>query len=150
ADVSTTRKYGGTGLGLAITRKFCQMMGGDVSVESTSGVGTTFTIRLPADVGQVERVTAPVPATPLVPLDDGADGALVVEDDPAARELLENFFKKEGFRVVTAQSGPDAVRLARQLKPAIATLDVMMPGMDGWAVLNQFKADPELVDVPVI
>src|SRR5262249_22129616 len=78
------------------------------------------------------------------------DVALVVDDDPAARELLENFFKKEGFRVVTAQSGPDAVRLARQLKPAIATLDVMMPVMDRWAVLNQFKADPKLGDVLVI
>src|SRR5262249_56392826 len=84
------------------------------------------------------------------PLNDGADVGLVVDDDPAARELLENFFRKEGFRVATAQSGPDAIRLARELKPAIATLDVMMPGMDGWAVLNQFKADPVLADVPVI
>ncbi len=73
-----------------------------------------------------------------------------MDDDLAARELLENFFTKEGFRVVTAQSGPDAIRLAREMKPAIVTLDVMMPGMDGWAVLNQFKADPELADVPVI
>src|SRR5262245_44414243 len=149
ADASTTRKYGGTGLGLAITQKFCQMMGGDVSVESTLDVGTTFTIRLPADVGQPQRITAPAPA-PAGALNDGADVALVVDDDQAARELLENFFRKEGFRVVTAQSGPDAIRLARELKPAIATLDVMMPGMDGWAVLNQFKADPVLADVPVI
>ena len=150
ADVSTTRKYGGTGLGLAITQKFCQMMGGDVSVESTRGVGTTFTIRLPADVARAERITAPAPAAPPVSIDVGADVALVVDDDLAARELLENFFTKEGFHVVTAQSGPDAIRLARELKPAIVTLDVMMPGMDGWAVLNQFKADPELADVPVI
>jgi PAS domain S-box-containing protein len=150
ADASTTRKYGGTGLGLAITRNFCQMMGGDVSVASTQGVGTTFTIRLPADVPRaLGQVAAPAaaPAT-FAPAD--ADVALVVDDDPAARELLENFFRKEGFRVVAADSGAEAIRLARELKPAIVTLDVMMPGMDGWAVLSQFKADPELAEVPVI
>ncbi|PYN95614.1 MAG: hypothetical protein DMD91_24240 [Candidatus Rokuibacteriota bacterium] len=150
ADVSTTRKYGGTGLGLAITQKFCQMMGGDISVESAPGVGTTFTIRLPADVARAERLAPPAQAVPAIPVDTSRDVALVVDDDLAARELLENFFIKEGFRVVTAQSGPDAIRLARDLKPAIVTLDVMMPGMDGWAVLNHFKADPELADVPVI
>ena len=152
ADASTTRKYGGTGLGLAITRNFCQMMGGEVSVASTEGVGTTFTIRLPADVPRAlghaavqEAATAPAALGAA-----DADVALVVDDDPAARELLESFFRKEGFRVVVASTGADALRLARELKPAIVTLDVMMPGMDGWAVLSQFKADPELADVPVI
>jgi hypothetical protein len=127
------------------------MMGGEVSVASTEGVGTTFTIRLPADV--TRAVGAPAAAAPAaLPAAIGADAdvALVVDDDPAARDLLENFFRKEGFRVVSASSGADALRLARELKPAIVTLDVMMPGMDGWAVLNQFKADPELADVPVI
>jgi PAS domain S-box-containing protein len=151
ADASTTRKYGGTGLGLAITRNFCQMMGGEVNVASTQGVGTTFTIRLPADVPRaLGHVAAPAPTTGPLTFGADADVALVVDDDPAARELLESFFRKEGFRVVTASSGPDALRLARELKPAIVTLDVMMPGMDGWAVLSQFKADPALADVPVI
>ncbi len=152
ADVSTTRKYGGTGLGLVITRRFCQMMGGDVTVESAVGQGTTFTIRLPATVG--DRLAPPVATTPAeeAPVAVASNGGtvLIVDDDAAARELLESFFRKEGFAVVSASSGPDGLRLARELRPAVITLDVMMPGMDGWAVLTQLKADPALADTPVI
>jgi PAS domain S-box-containing protein len=150
ADASTTRKYGGTGLGLVITRRFCQMMGGDVTVESAVGQGTAFTIRLPATVGGApagEALPAPAPAergeTP-------ESTVLVVDDDAASRELLESFFRKEGFAVVSAASGPEGIRLARERRPAVITLDVMMPGMDGWAVLTQLKADPVLADTPVI
>jgi PAS domain S-box-containing protein len=151
ADVSTTRKYGGTGLGLVITRRFCQMMGGDIAVESTEGEGTTFTMRLPAVVGEPHRPPAAEPSgiTLSVPAGNGQT-ALVIDDDPAARELLEAFFRKEGFAVAVATTGPDGVRLAREVRPAIITLDVMMPGMDGWAVLTQLKAEPELAEIPVI
>ena len=152
ADVSTTRKYGGTGLGLVITRRFCQMMGGDITVDSTEGVGTTFTMKLPARVAEL-RPTAVAPETEAVatPVTVGTGGtALVVDDDPAARELLESFFRKEGFAVAVATTGPEGLRMARELHPAIITLDVMMPGMDGWAVLTQLKAERELADIPVI
>jgi len=152
ADVTTTRKYGGTGLGLVITRRFCQMMGGDIAVDSTEGVGTTFTMRLPAHVGEQRPAAAAATAEPTAPL--AADGivgmALIIDDDPAARELLEAFFRKEGFAVAVATTGPDGLRMARELRPAIITLDVMMPGMDGWAVLTQLKAEPDLADIPVI
>jgi PAS domain S-box-containing protein len=150
ADVSTTRKYGGTGLGLVITRRFCQMMGGDITVDSTENVGTTFTMRLPAQVGE-QRPAALEPEAIVAPGSVGPAGtALVVDDDPAARELLEAFFRKEGFAVAVATTGPEGVRMARELRPAIITLDVMMPGMDGWAVLSQLKAEPELAEIPVI
>jgi PAS domain S-box-containing protein len=151
ADVSTTRKYGGTGLGLVITRRFCQMMGGDITVESTENVGTTFIMRLPARVAEPVAAPGPGQAVAAAPAAGGTSGtALVVDDDPAARELLEAFFRKEGFAVAIATSGPDALRMARELRPAIITLDVMMPGMDGWAVLTQLKAEPELAEIPVI
>ena len=152
ADVTTTRKYGGTGLGLVITRRFCQMMGGDISVDSTEGLGTTFTIRLPAFVGEPRAGAASTTMDATAPLvTEGLSGtALIIDDDPAARELLEAFFRKEGFAVAVATTGPDGLRMARELRPAIITLDVMMPGMDGWAVLTQLKAEPELADIPVI
>jgi PAS domain S-box-containing protein len=152
ADVSTTRKYGGTGLGLVITRRFCQMMGGDVTVESAAGQGTTFTIRLPARVGEraAEAVEAATTADAPGVTAAGGETVLIVDDDGAARELLETFFRKEGFAVASAASGPDGLRLAREIRPAVITLDVMMPGMDGWAVLTKLKADPDLADIPVI
>jgi CheY-like chemotaxis protein len=152
ADVSTTRKYGGTGLGLVITRRFCQMMGGDVTVDSAVGQGTTFTIRLPGTVGERAAEAAPAATAMAQPMAVKATGStvLIVDDDAAARDLLENFFRKEGFAVASATSGPEAIRLARELQPAVITLDVMMPGMDGWAVLTQLKADPALADIPVI
>jgi CheY-like chemotaxis protein/anti-sigma regulatory factor (Ser/Thr protein kinase) len=151
ADASTTREYGGTGLGLVITRRFCQMMGGDVTVESAVGEGTTFTIRLPATVGGPPAPEAPPAEAPAGRGETAPESTvLVVDDDAASRELLENFFRKEGFAVVSAGSGPEGIRLARELRPAVITLDVMMPGMDGWAVLTQLKADPALADTPVI
>jgi PAS domain S-box-containing protein len=151
ADVSTTRKYGGTGLGLVITRRFCQMMGGDITVESTEGVGTTFTMRLPAVVGELRAAVPAEVAAATTTLGAGpGETALVIDDDPAARELMENFFRKEGFSVAVATTGTEGIRMARELRPAIITLDVMMPGMDGWAVLTQLKAEPELADIPVI
>jgi PAS domain S-box-containing protein len=151
ADVSTTRKYGGTGLGLVITRRFCRMMGGDISVESTEGAGSTFTVRLPALVGAPPTALSDAPADVTAPAAGGTgETALVIDDDPAARELLEAFFRKEGFGVAVATTGPDGVRMAREIHPAIITLDVMMPGMDGWAVLTKLRAEPELAEIPVI
>jgi len=156
ADSSTTRKYGWTGLGLAITRRFCQMLGGDVTVESESGQGTTFVIRLPAQTPKAGGSSEPLTETEMVELVssplpmNGAGTLLVIDDDPTARELMQRYLTKEGFQVALAASGEEGLHLARELHPAAITLDVMMPGMDGWAVLSVLKADPTLADIPVI
>ena len=148
-DASTTRKYGGTGLGLTISRRFCQMMGGDILVRSAPGHGSTFTIRIPAAPEAHTAEPAPIE-------DDGApvsvDGAvvLVIDDDSSVRSLLDRFLTREGFRVVLASDGAEGLRQARALLPAAITLDVMMPGIDGWSVLSALKADPTVADIPVI
>ena len=152
ADASTTRKYGGTGLGLAISRRFCQMMGGDIAVTSELGRGSTFTIRLPVEVGAVQ------PATAVRDAAAGREGAaapgsatiLVADDDQTVLEVIERHLTRDGFSVVTARGGHEALRLARELHPAAITLDVLMPDLDGWTVLAAIKGDPELSDIPVI
>ncbi|MFQ5340502.1 MAG: response regulator [Anaerolineae bacterium] len=154
AESSTTRKYGGTGLGLPISRRFCRMMGGDISVETELGMESIFTIRLPAVVAaptvQAQPPEAPVAASALEPALDGASTVLVIDDDPRVLDLMQRFLSKEGFRVETAAGGQEGLRLARELRPDAITLDVIMPGMDGWAVLTALKADPELAGIPVI
>jgi PAS domain S-box-containing protein len=154
ADASTTRKYGGTGLGLAISRHFCQMMGGNILVESKVGHGSTFTIRLPVQVTKTEPTASLVGATtaltPVSSISAGKDLVLVIDDDPSVRDLMERFLQKEGFQVETAASGEAGLRLAKELHPAAITLDVMMPGLDGWAVLTALKADPAVADIPVV
>jgi signal transduction histidine kinase/ActR/RegA family two-component response regulator len=151
AEASTTRKFGGTGLGLAITRRLCQMMGGDVHVESAPGQGSTFTLRLPADARRPADPDEPCPAETTAPLPHpGQKSALVVDDDPVSRHFVAHYLAAEGFHVVTASDGEQGLRLAKEVRPRAITLDVMMPGMDGWAVLSALKSDPDLADIPVI
>jgi signal transduction histidine kinase/DNA-binding response OmpR family regulator len=154
AEASTTRKYGGTGLGLAISKKFCQMMGGDLTATSELGKGSTFTVTLPAEVQELAPAPRPTGRRGLVTAVAGSAAAnsaiLVIDDEPAARDLVQRVLTKEGYRVETAASGPEGLTLARQIKPAAITLDVMMQGMDGWAVLTVLKADPATADIPVI
>ncbi len=150
ADVSTTRKYGGTGLGLTITRRFCQMMGGDVTVASEPDKGTTFTITLPSEpIAPQREIALSGPVQP--ERDAGSAGLiLVIDDDPSVRNLIRRTLEKEGFRVRYASGGEEGLRQARRLRPDAITLDVMMPKMDGWAVLTALKSDPDLEDIPVI
>lgn len=155
ADSSTTRKYGGTGLGLTITKTFCQMMGGDITADSEPGVGSTFTIRLPLRVGEAARdqVESQVQdqGLPLAALAGAGDNpVLIIDDDPAAIDIICGTLTKAGFNVVSARSGEEGLRLARQLQPIAITLDVMMPHVDGWAVLEKLKSDSGTADIPVL
>jgi PAS domain S-box-containing protein len=145
ADATIAGKYGGTGLGLTISRRFCQMMGGDVTVESTPGIGSTFTVRLPATAHTEEEQTS-WPAAG----ETRAGTVLVVDDDPSVRNLLGRFLSREGYQVETAADGAAGLRRARELVPDVITLDVLMPELDGWAVLSALKGDPRLANVPVI
>ena len=149
ADASTTRKYGGTGLGLAITRRFCRMMGGDCTVESTPGSGSTFTLCLPSVVVNPRNAVATGSHEEISGTSAG-DVVLVIDDDPTARDLMRRYLTKEGFRPQMAPNGEEGLRLARLLSPVAITLDVMMPGMDGWTVLQQLKAEEQTQDIPVI
>jgi PAS domain S-box-containing protein len=149
ADASTTRKYGGTGLGLVITKRFVEMLKGHIDVKSNFGHGTTFTIYLPAYLPEVlpleEKVKNVIEATP-----EEQPIVLVIDDDQNVREMLQGYIHKLGYRVALAANGDEGLRLARKLKPAAITLDVIMPGMDGWMVLSALKTDPQLAEIPVI
>ena len=152
AEASTSRKYGGTGLGLALTKRFSEMMGGEVLVRSAPGAGSTFTLQLPARVGAVRRASAmALAAAPEPPQGDGSAGTvLIIDDDEDARRLLRAVLAADGFTVMEATDGTSGIAMAQRERPDAITLDVLMPGMDGWEVLKRLRADDTLADIPVI
>ncbi len=143
-DSSTSRRFGGTGLGLVLTRRFCEMMGGEVTVESRDGEGSTFTIRIP------RRVPDIVEARPLSVEGVTKGLVLIIDDDPVSSDLMHRLLTREGFDTRRAPNGEEGIEMARAHRPDAITLDVIMPRMDGWAVLAALKADPELCDIPVV
>ncbi|MEP6471540.1 MAG: ATP-binding protein [Acidobacteriota bacterium] len=160
ADGSTMRKYGGTGLGLALSRKFCVMMGGDINVESEPGKGSTFIVRLPGDIenydGEATSIRMRRPETHRDHEREAGNVGpadrvlLVIDEDPAVRQVMERLATREGYKLVTAGSGEEGLNLAREKKPDLITLEVVMPGIDGWTVLKSLKADPQLSGIPVV
>ncbi len=154
ADSSTTRHFGGTGLGLTITRHFCTMLGGEVQVASREGEGSTFTIELPDQPARPTAAAgdaaAATPEAAAAPAGAGDITVLVVDDDPAVHDMLGAMLAKEGYRLLHASDGAQALEIMRRSPPDVVTLDVMMPKVDGWSVLGIMKSDPGLQHVPVI
>jgi signal transduction histidine kinase/CheY-like chemotaxis protein len=152
ADSSTTRNFGGTGLGLAITKHFAVMLGGSIDVTSVPGTGSTFTITLP-DSGAAAGADAD-PDQPALSAEPGRSASsitvLVVDDDITVHDVLSATLGKEGYSLLHARDGAEALAIMRKTPPDVVTLDVQMPKVDGWSVLGIMKSEPELEHIPVI
>ncbi|MFO0203286.1 MAG: ATP-binding protein, partial [Alphaproteobacteria bacterium] len=150
ADPSITQQHGGTGLGLTITRRFAQLLGGDVSVESTLGQGSMFTLHVPANFADASAALGA--AAKVDEMQGTADQPLVIviEDEPDARELAARALTRAGFAVQGVGGGEAGLALARAKSPALVLLDIFLPDRSGWRVLQSLKHDPATQDIPVV
>lgn len=166
-DTSSTRKYKGTGLGLPIARKLARMLGGDLTVESELDKGSTFTMTIPARLPQrlleaqqqatppkrpepVQQKPVVVTSPPSVPASGQQVQILSIDDDPDVIEILRKYLVPEGYSIAGALSGDEGLEMAVRMKPALITLDIMMPKKDGWQVLRELKQNPQTRDIPVL
>jgi signal transduction histidine kinase/CheY-like chemotaxis protein len=145
-DQGPGRRQQGTGLGLALTRRFAALHGGEVSVQSEVGKGSVFTLRLPIQATVVETHAPGAAKTQ----DMSRPLVLVIEDDPPAAELLVRQLEGAGYRTQVARTGTAAVAMARELRPAAITLDILLPELDGWEVMTRLKRDAATCDIPVV
>jgi PAS domain S-box-containing protein len=154
ADSSTTRQYGGTGLGLAISRNLARLIGGDLTVDSEPGKGSTFTLVIPIQVGSKPGPAPDVSTSSQGDQHPGPDAAkkrlLVIDDDPDAVYLLQENLSQQEYDIIGTRNGQDGLRLAREQQPRAILLDIIMPGADGWQILHDLKEDPATTNIPVI
>jgi signal transduction histidine kinase/CheY-like chemotaxis protein len=149
-DSGVGRQQGGTGLGLTLTRRFANLHGGDVRLDSAVGQGSTFTISLPLEARESRDSESKTPIPILAIGDPSRPLVLVVEDDPPAAELLARQLERAGFATHVARTGAEAVAMAHDLKPAAITLDILLPDLDGWEVLTRLKRDEATSQIPVV
>jgi CheY-like chemotaxis protein len=145
AERSTSATHGGTGLGLPISKRFAELMGGDVSVSSEKGKGSVFVISVPRISSDQQD------------LDDGIAESVnednicvLIDDDVAMHDLIRRTIVKAGMRLIGATDGEQGLKMIRELKPKLILLDVLMPGRDGWSILKECKSDEEIKDIPVV
>lgn len=150
ADGSTSRKYGGTGLGLSICKKIADLLGGDLSLKSVHGKGSTFTFKTPL-LFRTEDKKEPVEKLNVKKLmENRKHPILVIDDDQEVRYTIGQYLKSKGYEVIFANDGQSGIKMAAEIQPFAITLDIMMPKQDGWSVLKELKENPATKDIPVI
>jgi signal transduction histidine kinase/CheY-like chemotaxis protein len=153
ADASTTRQYGGTGLGLAITKRLVELLGGYMEVDSSPGEGSTFSIMLPRVHPAWTNLESDEPLEPVAierHVQESTRLALIVDDDPAAQDLMARIAERMGYNTLFASDGLEALDLLRSEAPSVILLDLHMPVMDGWTLLERLRTDESLRDIPTI
>lgn len=156
ADSGTTRKFQGSGLGLSITRQLCELMGGNIRVESELGNGAKFIIELPLPINPTPAALIKkdaeeiYPPAPLSNPTAAGEHVVMIDDDPAFLDIMSRTIRAEGYEVHTASDAESGWRLIQSIKPQVITLDLLLPDQHGWILFERIKDDPDVRDIPVI